>query len=83
MYTKVMEYEFTFGSFFVGLLILAVGVAFVRWHQTIADNLGSGVSSYDRYKLWALITCGVGLIVMINLHTMILVWFFSMLFPHS
>ena len=78
-----MTYEFSIGSFFIGLLILAAGVAFVRWYQVIADNLGSGVASYDRYKLWAFITCGLGLIVMVNLHTMILVWFFSLLFPHA
>ena len=77
-----MQYEFSLGSFFVGLLILAAGVAFVKWHQQIADNLGGGVSSYDRYKLWAFITCGLGLIVMVNLHTMLLRWFFSLLFPH-
>jgi len=75
-----MTYEFSIGSFFIGLLILAVGAAFTRWHQTIADNLGGGVSSYDRYKLWAFITCGLGVLVMLNLHTMILNWFFGMLF---
>jgi hypothetical protein len=76
-----MTYEFNVGAFFVGLIILAVGIAFVKWYQVIADNLGSGVSSYDRYRLWALITCGLGFVVMVNLHTMILTWFFSMLFP--
>jgi hypothetical protein len=76
-----MTYEFSIGSFFIGLLITIAGVAFVKWHQIIADNLGSGVSSYDRFKLWALITCGVGLVVMVNLHTMLLRWFFSLLFP--
>jgi hypothetical protein len=76
-----MEYEFSVGSFFVGLLILAIGIAFVKWYQLIADNLGSGVSSYDHYRLYALITCGLGLVVMLNLHTMFLRWFFSMLFP--
>jgi hypothetical protein len=77
-----MQYEFSLGSFFLGLIILAAGVAFVKWHQQIADNFGGGVSSYDRYKLWAFITCGVELIVMVNLHTMLLTWFFTMLFPH-
>ena len=76
-----MSYEFSFGSFFIGLLILGVGVAFVRWYQPVADNLGSGVSSYDRFRLWALITCGAGFLVMLNLHIFILGWFFSMLFP--
>jgi hypothetical protein len=75
-----MQYEFSVGSFFIGLLILAVGVAFVRWYQVIADNLGSGVASYDRFRLWALIACGLGFIVMLNLHTMILLWIFSLFF---
>jgi hypothetical protein len=76
-----MQYEFSIGSFFLGLVILIVGAAFVRWYQPIADNMGSGVASYDRFRLWALITCGVGFIVMLNLHTLILTWFFSLLFP--
>jgi hypothetical protein len=76
-----MHYEFSVGSFFLGLIILAVGVAFVKWYQPVADNFGSGVSSYDRYKLWAFITCIVGLIVMVNLHTVLLTWLVTF-FPH-
>ena len=75
-----MQYEFSFGSFFIGFIILLAGVAFVRWHQWVADNFGSGVASYDRYKLYALLTCGLGLIVMTNLHTAILLWFFGLFF---
>ena len=75
-----MAYEFSIGWFFVGLIILAAGVAFVRWYRVVADNLGGGVGSYERYKLWALITCGLGLVVMINLHTFILTWVFSLIF---
>ena len=77
-----MHYEFSVGSFFLGLIILAVGVAFVKWYQPVADNFGSGASSYDRYKLWAFITCLVGLVVMVNLHTMLLTWLFVTFFPH-
>jgi hypothetical protein len=76
-----MTYEFDLGAFFIGLLILGAGVAFVRWHQVIADNFAGGVSSYDKAKLWASITCGVGVLVMLNLHTMLLRGFFSLLFP--
>ena len=77
-----MQYEFSTGSFFIGLLILIAGAALARWYQVVADNFGSGVASYDRYKLWALITCALGFVVMLNLHTVILTWFFSMLFPN-
>jgi hypothetical protein len=78
-----MEYEFSAGWFFAGFIVLLIGVAFVKWHQTIADNLGSGVVSYERYKLYAFITCGLGFIVMLNLHTFILRWFFGLFFPHA
>ena len=67
-----MAYEFSFASFFIGFIIVAVGAAFMLWHQVIADNLGSGVSSYDRFKLWAFITILVGFLVMANLHWFIL-----------
>jgi hypothetical protein len=75
-----MTYEFSIGSFFIGLLILGAGIAFVRWHQVIADNLAGGVSSYDKAKLWAFATCGIGFIVMLNLHTLLLQAFFSLFF---
>jgi uncharacterized membrane protein YidH (DUF202 family) len=76
-----MQYHFSIGAFFIGLLILAAGVAFVKWYQVIADNMGGGVSSYDRYRMWAFITCGVGLLVMTNLHTFILVNLLKSVFP--
>jgi len=67
-----MDYEFSLGSFFIGFIILAVGVLFVRFHQWVANNFGNGVASYDRYKLYAFIACGLGLIVMVNLHAVVL-----------
>ena len=75
-----MVYEFSIGWFFIGLVILAAGIAFVKWHQALADNLGSGVGSYEKYKLWAFITCGLGFLVMLNLHTFILTWISSLIF---
>ena len=77
----IMMYEFSIGSFFIGFLILAVGIAFMRWHQWVADNFGSGVGSYDRYKLWALGTCAAGFIIMVNLHTPILRWIADLILP--
>ena len=74
-------YEFSFGSFFFGLVITLVGVAFMRWHQWIADNFGGGLGSYERYKLWALITCVVGFVVMSNIHYPILRWLVGLIFP--
>ena len=78
-----MEYEFSVGSLFLGLIIMVVGVAFMRWHQAIADNLGGGVSSYDKYKLYALITCCLGFLVMVNLHWFILGSILNLIFHRS
>jgi hypothetical protein len=76
-----MQYEFSIGSFFVGFLILVAGVAFVRWHQWVANNFGAGVGSYDRYKLYATLTCVLGLVVMVNLHAVILMAIVDAIFP--
>ena len=76
-----MEYEFSIGSFFIGLIIVIAGVIFVRFYRQIADNLGSGLSSYDRFRLVALISCGVGILVMLNLHWFILGNIMLMIFP--
>ena len=75
-----MTYELSWSSFFIGLLILIAGIVFVRFHQWVADNFGGGVGSYERYKLYAFLTCGLGLIVMANLHYVLLSWFFSLIF---
>ena len=74
-------YEFSIGWFFMGLIILAAGIAFVKYYQWVADNFGGGVGSYERYRLFALITCGLGLVVMINLHTLILAALVQAIFP--
>ena len=79
-YNGGMNYEISVGALFFGLLIVIAGALFLRFHQWIADNFGGGVGSYERYKLYALITCGVGLLVALNLHSLILTWFLSPFF---
>jgi len=78
-----MEYTFSWGSFFFGLIILGLGVALTLWYQQIADAVGGGVSSYDRYRLTGLICCALGAIVMLNLHTFILGSLFSSVFSRG
>lgn len=75
-----MEYTFSWGTFFVGAIILLIGAALTIWYRPIADSIGHGVSSYDRYRLVGLIACGLGLIVMLNLHSILLGWIFGMFF---
>jgi hypothetical protein len=75
-----MIYAFSWGWFFIGLIVLAISVALTVWYRVVADNFGNGVSSYEQYRLWGLIGCGLGFVVMVNLHTYVLGLFFSQLF---
>ena len=68
----VMDFTFDFGWMIGGVVIAAAGGAIVYFHRQIADNLASGVSSYEKVKLFGIITTVVGLIIMANLHTLIL-----------
>jgi hypothetical protein len=78
-----MEYMFSWSWFFGGILVLLAGAALTIWYRQLADIFGSGVSSYERYRLYGLIACLLGIIVMLNLHTLLLQWFFGMLFSRS
>lgn len=63
----------------LGLVILIAGGAVVVFYRQISENLASGVSSYDRVKLFGVIACGVGLVIMMNLHTLLLRLFVSLI----
>lgn len=75
-----MDWNFSFGWFFTGVLILAAGTAITVFYQKIADNLASGVSSYNKIKLAGIIIAIVGFLVMANLHTLILSLFVNLVF---
>ena len=81
VYYRLMNYEFSVGSFFVGLLILIAGVLLLRFHAWVADNFAGGVGSYERFKLFAVIACGLGLVVMTNLHAVLLGLVVRSIFP--
>lgn len=67
-----MDFTFDFGWMAGGLVIAAIGGAIVFFYRQIADNFASGVSSYDKVKLFGIITLVVGLLVTANLHTLVL-----------
>ena len=75
-----MEYEFSLGWMFGGLLIALAGGLIVIFYKQVADNLVNGVSSYDRVKLFGIITAVVGLLITANLHTFILKLLVNLLF---
>jgi len=67
-----MSWEFSIGWFATGVIILAAGAAVVVFHKQISYGLASGVSSFDRVKLFGIIACVLGLLIMTNLHTFLL-----------
>ncbi|MBR3263813.1 hypothetical protein IKF94_01080 [Candidatus Saccharibacteria bacterium] len=75
-----MDWNFSIGWFFAGVLILAAGTAITVFYQKIADSLASGVSSYEKVKLVGIITAVVGFLVMANLHTLVLSLLVSLVF---
>jgi hypothetical protein len=75
-----MDWTFSFGWMFLGLIIAAAGVAIVANYQKISDYMLSGVSSYDRCKFWGIIIMVVGLLIMANIHTLLLTLFVDIVF---
>lgn len=75
-----MDFEFSFGWMFGGIAITIAGGLIVIFYRQIAENLANGVSSYDRVKLFGVITVIVGLLVTANLHIFILQLIVHLLF---
>lgn len=75
-----MDYEFSLGWMFAGLVITLAGGLIVVFYRQIAENLANGVSSYDHVKLFGVITVIVGLLVTANLHTFVLGLIVKLLF---
>ncbi len=67
-----MDFTFSFGWMAAGLVIAAVGGAVVYFHRPIAENLASGVASYDKVKLIGIIMSVIGLLITANLHILVL-----------
>ena len=73
-------YTFDLGSFFLGLGILIASGVFIAFHQKISDAMGGGMADYEKYKLYGLIGCGIGIVLMLSLHTILLNFILSQLF---
>lgn len=75
-----MDFEFSVGWMFTGLAITLVGGLIVVFYRQIAHGMASGVASYERIKLFGIITAVIGLIITANLHTLILSFLVSLIF---
>jgi hypothetical protein len=73
-------YEFSWLWFFIGIVVLLGGIAFMRFYKEVADNMGSGVASYQHYKIAALVVCGVGILMMFNLHNLVIAFIGNLIF---
>ena len=67
-----MDFTFSFGWMIGGLAITLAGGLIIVFYRQIAENLANGVSSYDKVKLFGVITIVVGLLITANLHTLVL-----------
>ena len=76
-----MDWNFSFGWVFIGLLIFLAGGAIVLFYRQISENFASGVASYSKVKFWGLVIAGIGLVVMTNLHTLLLTAFVNLIKP--
>ena len=75
-----MDWNFSIGWFILGLMIMIGGTLTVVFYRQIAENMASGVSSYDKVKLFGGIAIGLGLIIMMNIHTFLLTLFVNLVF---
>ena len=76
-----MSYEFSWTSFFIGLIIMVVSGALLALYRPVADNFGAGAGDYDKYRLAGLIGCVFGFLYMFNLPIFLLKLIFSSFFP--
>ena len=75
-----MDFEFSIGWMFAGLEITLAGGLIVIFYRQIAHNMANGVASYERIKLFGVITVVIGLIITANLHTLILSFLVDLIF---
>lgn len=75
-----MDFTFNIGWMFGGLAIAAAGGAIVFFYRPIAENMASGVSSYEKVKLFGVITIIVGFLIASNLMSFILTWLVQVMF---
>ena len=75
-----MDYEFSIGWMFGGLVVELAGGLIVIFYKQIADGLTGGVSSYEKVKLFGIIAIVLGLLITSNLLPAILTWLVQLMF---
>ena len=75
-----MDFTFDFGWMIAGIAIIIAGGLVVIFYRQIAENLANGVSSYEKVKLFGIITIIVGMLITANIHTLLLTLLVNLLF---
>jgi len=73
-------YEFSPAALIWGIIIMALSAVFIRFHRQIADAIGGGLGSYEKYKLYGLIGVGIGALMMFNIPIFLLTLIANMFF---
>jgi hypothetical protein len=63
-------YKFDLGWMVVGIIIIALGALIARYYNKLAE--ATGMWNYSRWQLIGFIVIGIGFIIMLNLHTLLL-----------
>lgn len=77
---ELMDFTFDFGWMIAGIAIIIAGGLVVIFYRQIAENLANGVSSYEKVKLFGIITIIVGMLITANIHTLLLTLLVNLLF---
>ena len=59
---------------------IIAGALLTRFYKEVADNIGSGVASYERYRLVGVLVCVAGVIMMFNFHNLVFGFIAYMIF---
>ncbi|MBR6134854.1 hypothetical protein IKQ38_05260 [Candidatus Saccharibacteria bacterium] len=78
-----MHWTFDWGWCLGGIAVLVAGALIVKFHQAIANNLASGVASYDKVKLFGILACVLGVVFISNMHSVILYFIFHLIMPNQ
>ena len=76
-----MQWEFNWFWFIIGLICFVAGLLILKYYRQIADNMASGVASYDNVKLFGLIATIAGVVLAFNIHSLILYFLFHFIMP--
>ena len=65
-------YSFSWLWLFIGAIIAVVGAMILKYYDKVADAMGSGVAYYQRWKIVGLVTFAAGVLIALNLHTLVI-----------